>query len=147
VTERLATLAGDLVELLRRQPEHRLRSLSLRMAEVAEAHVGLGDPRLEEAIAALRAGRIGNGVMRTRLQQLTDELDEVAWDLQDRVKSGSAANEEYMKAFARARAVSAAWFALDPDPVKAAVEATYEAQAAINDLALIRREISSVISS
>ena len=52
-----------------------------------------------------------------------------------------------MKAFARARAVSAAWFALDPDPVKAAVEATYEAQAAINDLALIRREISSVISS
>jgi len=39
-------------------------------------------------------------------------LDDVAWNIQERAESGSATQEEYLQAFAKARAAAAVGFAL-----------------------------------
>lgn len=145
VSDRLAAVARDLVDLLRKQPEPGLRALAVRMAELADARNHVADHRLDAALAKLRAGDAGDTEARARLGQLVGELDNAAWDLQDRVRAGSARHQEYALAFARARAVSTIWFALDEDPLTAATEAAYEAQAAVGDLALIRKEIMSAV--
>lgn len=64
-------------------------------------------------------------------------------DLQDRVEEGSADRSEYLTAFARARAAMALWFALEADPLTAAMESAYEAEAATDDNVL-RREIAAI---
>jgi hypothetical protein len=98
--------------------------------------VSLKDPRLDRALGDLERGEV-DGAQRAAMQRLTDELDEAAWNIQAKVDSGQATNEQYLKSFALARAASATAFALEPDPRKAAMEAVYEAQAALGDLKLV----------
>ena len=147
MSDRLATIAPDLVDLLRRQPEHRLRAIAVRMAELAEAHGGIADHRFDDALASLRAGHLGDTESRQPLLELASELDGVAWDLQDRVKGGTAPEEDYLVAFARGRAASTLWWGLDISAINAANGSVYEAHAMVGDLATIRSEIASVISA
>lgn len=95
--------------------------------------VALKDPRVDRALDDLERGKV-DGPHQAAMKRLTDELDEAAWNLQAKVNSGQATNESYLRSFALARAASATTFALDPDPRKAAMEAVYEAQAALADL-------------
>jgi hypothetical protein len=67
------------------------------------------------------------------LKSLLDELDELAWDIQDEAEAGNVPWDRYSEAFARARAANSLLFALSPDPFVAATEAAYEANAATND--------------
>jgi hypothetical protein len=76
-------------------------------------------------------------VPRDQLASLVDELDEIAWSIQEAVDEGSSGTE-YLSAFGRARAVAAVLYATDPDPEIAALEAVYEAgSATADDLAVI----------
>jgi hypothetical protein len=141
VSWRLSTIAPDLVEQLEREPEPRLRALTEGVVDAALRATDVQDEAVERALEALRAGRYGDSAERDAAKRLADELDEVAWDLQERVDAGEADQEDYLAAFRRARAVAALWFALDEDPPTAAMEAAYEARAATDD-GVVRRELA-----
>lgn len=141
MTARLATVAPDLVEVLGRKSPAQLRAIAVQASVWIVDEVGLVDPRLDAAFAALREMRVGRSPERDALKLLVDELDERAWDVQDEVDAGRARQEEYLVAFSLARAASAAWFALDGDSLQSALEAVYEAQAATGDLAGVRRRV------
>ena len=142
MSRRLDSIARDLAEQLEREPEPRLRRVAERVALAALGEVSLEDDRVDRAVDALRAGRFGETAERAALKALVDELDEAAWDLQDEVEAGQADQGSYLAAFGRARAAMALWFALDGDPLEAAMEAAYEAEAATDDR-LLRREIAA----
>jgi hypothetical protein len=68
------------------------------------------------------------------VQQLVNELDAVAWDLQEKAEVGTVPYQAYNAAFRRARAAASISFALGSDALSAALEAVYEAHAATADL-------------
>lgn len=143
---RLATVAPDLVEVLSHEQPVRLRTITIDVCEWIVGRVGLIDPKVDAALAALREGHAGDSPERQALKGLADELDERAWDMQDRVEEGSAPMDQYLAAFALARAASAVWSASDHDPIQSALEAVYEAQAATGDLAAVRRRVQDVLA-
>jgi hypothetical protein len=129
MTFRLDAIAPDLAQRLRGSKEVALRRVAGAASGVAISSAGLLDPRAVAAQRALLAGT-REAVDRESVDGLTKELDEEQWTLQERAQLSDAAQAAYLRAFAQARAASALWFALDDDPLKAAQEAVYEAQAA-----------------
>lgn len=146
MTSRLSSVAADLVEQLEAQQPARLRQAAAGAVDLAVARTGVSAPPLDAALAALQEGRFGDSADRVAVLQLADELDEIAWDLQERSEAGTATPEAYMAAFGRARAVAAVGFALDADALAAALEAVYEAQAAVADLDAIRAVVGSALA-
>ncbi|MFM9559373.1 hypothetical protein ACKI19_44870, partial [Streptomyces caniscabiei] len=72
------------------------------------------------------------------VNSLVEELDNLQWDVQDRVDTGDADAHEHLYAFSRARAAE--------DPRSAAMEGLYEAAIAIDDLDSLRDVIEHVVS-
>ena len=97
--------------------------------------MGLADRRLT-AVDLNDHGEATPG-QRDALQLLVDELDETAWATRARQHAGIATDEEYLRDFRKARAASAMWFALDPDPLTAAIQSAYEAYHAVADSAVL----------
>lgn len=142
---RLGTVAPDLVELLRDQPPTRRRTVALRASGWIVERTALADPRIDAAFLASRNGRLGETDQREAVKQLEDELDERAWGVHEDLEAGRADNEEYLAAFARARAAGAVSWAMDDDDLNAALEAVYEAQAATGELGAVRRLIEEAL--
>jgi hypothetical protein len=142
MTWRLNTVAPDLVERLEGEGDPELRRLTANVVEAALREQEVRDESVERGLDGLRNGRYGDAEDRAAVKALADRLDELAWDLQDQVDAGEAEQEDYLAAFRKARAATALWFALDPDPRTAAIEAVYEAQAATDD-GVVRREIAA----
>jgi hypothetical protein len=142
MTVRLATVAADLVQLLERKPPQQLRTVATDVSEWIVQQVELVDPRVDAGLTALRESHVGPSPERDSLKALVDELDERAWDIQDLADDGNATQEQYLEAFALARAASAVWFALDGDALQSALECVYEAQAAKGDLAGVRQVLA-----
>jgi hypothetical protein len=83
-----------------------------------------------EVLRALDASDIRSAVRRrSDLEALVTVLDKEYWDLSD--SSGSSDGVDARRAFARARAVNALASALALNPVEAALDAIYEAQASL----------------
>ncbi len=133
VRTRLDSVSPELAERLRGSSADALRRVAAAVGDLAVKRVSLADPRLERALSIL-AGRRAEGGERVELEALVEELDEAAWETQARVHAGRAPEDEYLRAFRKARAASSVAFALDPDPKAAAMEAVYEAQAAVGDV-------------
>jgi hypothetical protein len=142
VSWRLNTIAPDLVEELERREEAQLRVAAESVVRAALRAADVRDESVEQGLTALGAGRYGDPDVRSAVKGLADRLDELAWDIQERVDAGEADQKDYLAAFRKARAATALWFALDEDPRTAAIEAAYEAQAATDD-GLVRREIAA----
>jgi hypothetical protein len=141
---RLETRSAELSQLIEAADADPQRRIAVKVAEAALAAVPIDEPELAPALADLASGRwAGDGVQAATT--LTDRLDNLAFDLQDEVDEGTAEQAEYLEAFRRARAVSAVAFALDADPRNAALEAAYEAEAATEDLGLIRGIVGEVL--
>lgn len=141
---RLDGIAADLLDQLTSMPAPRQRRVAGAVVGAALRQVAVDDERINDASAAPRERRYGDSSARAGVTALTNELDEDAWEIQDRVDAGHADPQEYLPGFGRSGAVGSLSFALDEDPVVAAVEAAaYEARAAVDDGA-IRREIASV---
>jgi len=113
--------------------EQAQRRVALTVSRLAVDRARIADPRLGAAFKRLQGGRYGDSPERSAVQALTEELDRAAWDVQDLVEGGTADESEYFAAFVKARATNAVWYAFDLDPLAAAAEATYEANAAIGD--------------
>ena len=131
--------APELVRLVRGADAAHQRAYARAVVRLALERNGLDDPRLAPALAALDAGRSADPSVRPGVERFVAELDELAWDEQDR-----GAEEEYGVAFMRARAAGAVAAALDDDPETAAYEATYEANAAIEDVPALRAALEGV---
>lgn len=146
MTARLATVAADLVQVLERKPSEQLRTVATQVSEWIVGQVELVDPRADAGLAALREAQVGPSPARDSLKVLVDELDERAWAIQDQSEEGNATQQQYLDAFALARAASAVWFALDSDALQSALDCVYEAQAATGDLAGVRRSLQDLLS-
>jgi hypothetical protein len=103
---------------------------------------GLTDRRLDAALTALRNARFGQTAEQAAVQQLADELDNIAWELQEQSEIGAVPDEAYRAAFGRARAASSVGFALGSNALSAALDAVYEAHAATDDLAAVRAVVA-----
>jgi hypothetical protein len=105
------------------------------------------DPRLTAAQERLAKGEYGDTPERHAVQALIEELDEVAWNIQEEVDSGKRSYDDYSKGFAKARAANVAWCALDRDPYNAASETLYEAQHALDDAEELYASIRPALTS
>jgi hypothetical protein len=108
------------------------RDFAAAMSAAALAHVGVAHPTLIRASAALRM-HDQDATLLAEVRAVVQELDEVAWDVQDladaKKAEGLDATKEiqaYEQAFCRARAAGAVEQAF-AEPLTAAMEAAYEA--------------------
>jgi len=140
---RLSTIAPDLAAWLERQSRERLRGAAANAARLAVERTRLTDSRLDAALTVLRDGQFGRMPEQSGVQQLVDELDAAAWDLQDKAEVGAVPYQAYSAAFRRARAAASVGFALGSDALSAALEAVYEAHAATADLDAVQAAASA----
>jgi hypothetical protein len=145
VTTRLSTVAVDLDEQLRGLSAQALREVAAGVAAFAVARVSLADPRLDAAMASIEKGTPGNSTELSDMRSLVAELDEKAWDKQDRVERGLLPPQAYREAFTWARAAAAVAFALEPDALSAALESVYEAWAASTDIDGVRIAVQGAL--
>ena len=103
----------------------------------------LTDSRLDAALTVLRNDQFGRTAEQSGVQQLADELDAAAWDLQEKAEVGTVPYQAYSVAFRRARAAASVGFALGLDALSAALEAVYEAHAATADLDAVQAAASA----
>lgn len=145
MTSRLATIAPDLVEAITSAREETVRAISDALPNWVVQEVNLADPRVIEGLAALREQRCGESGVRTAVKAAADELDKRSWDVQELLEKGVATDDQYFAVFACARAATAVWYALSDDPLIAALESAYEAQAATGATDEVRRIVYDVI--
>jgi hypothetical protein len=138
-------VALDLAEQLESQPIQALRRVAAEAAGLAVTRIQLADPRLDAALATVRKGALSDPAERSRVRELTAELDEIAWDMQDKAEQGILPRQAYHEAFARARASAAVGFALEPDTLYAARESVYEAWHAIADPDAVRMAVINAL--
>jgi hypothetical protein len=125
----LAQISPALVERLRQSEDDVRNGLVERVCLLAVERADVADPTLAEGLDAIRSRRFGNQELRSRLDVLTEELDEAAWDIQD---DDDAGDDEYWRAFVKARAAAAVAFAVD-GTLEASFDSLYEAYHAIDD--------------
>jgi hypothetical protein len=142
----LKKLAPDIVDLLEQADDAARRRAMIAAVELALQKSDLRVPQVVEAKTALAAGRTGDTPERAAVQALTDELDRAAWDLQDQVESGSAPQELYSAAFAKARAAAALAFAFEPNSLDGAFDVIYEANFAVEDLEGLRAVVTAAVN-
>ena len=147
MTSRLSTIAIDLVHQIEGLPPGVLRRVAAEAASLAVERTRLTDPRIGLALGAQTARNSEMPSALRAIEQLAEELDERAWDIQQLVDTGGASEEAYLEAFRQARAAAAVSYALDPDPQTAAFESVYEAQAAVVDLGAVRMAVTIAIAS
>ena len=109
------------------------RGLALFAAESAIASCGVKSPEVIEALRLLALGQRSAAMrLRPELERLAEELETPYFmELASTVDAPAPLSPAAHAAFGRARAVSALSCALAEDPVDAALEATYEAQASV----------------
>ena len=142
---RLDTVAPDLSSEITKQSEARLRSVARAVARATAREHPIDDRRFHEAIETLELDRTEAAHVRRAVEDLVNELDAAAWDLQDQ-DEGSAEHVEYAARFDLARTASTAFWALDPDPQVAASESLYEAFAVLGDTR-VRGLLAGLLSS
>lgn len=143
---RLELIAPVLSAQLLRADERVLRRVALAVCQFAVQRTGLANDPVVASIDVLILNRATAHELRQRVESLVAQLDELQWQLQDAVERGEVDNGAYLAAFHRARAVHAVWFALDDNPVIAAIEATYEAHAATDDLPGLEELIHTLLA-
>lgn len=140
MNSRLDSQDRRLADWIRELSIEEARAIAGRAALAAVDTLGLDLPVIEEGRAAVQSRAPGIRI-QAELTRLTEELDEIAWRIQDSFEVGDGDGEpdqEYLGAFRRARAVSALSFALELDDLTAALEATYEAIAAMGRDPVVR---------
>ena len=110
-----------------------LRTMAEIGARIAVSETGLASPAVNDAVAALLAGRFGPGPVRDSLAAFVAELDSEAFDLEDAIADGQATEDEYLVVFQRARSATSLMWSLHEDAKTAAGNALYEAIAALGE--------------
>ncbi|MBK8208245.1 MAG: hypothetical protein IPK87_15820 [Planctomycetes bacterium] len=130
--KRLDTVARWLADLLRSAPASNLRRAIVVALEFAIDKSSFTDPLIEDGIECVRTGR-NDEAIRSQLLALGEQLDAEYFARAGDAKSGLIDEQDYLSAFARARAVAAIAAGLGPHLLEAAFESIYEAAAATED--------------
>ena len=111
----------------------RQRAVARAVVTEAAGARPVDDPRYERAAQALERKQYGDPGGLREMMALVADLDDEQWRCQEAVDRGDAAMHEYVAAFERARAANSLLCALDADARWAALEASYEALAALDE--------------
>jgi hypothetical protein len=129
---RLKTISSDLASSLNNANSVKRRAAELAACEFALGKAGVEHNLVEEAVEAIRAGEVLTPDRTVAIDALVAKFDDEYFNLQEAAGEGKATVEDYLRAFSKARAVSAVSFAGRGTPDGAA-EAIYEAAAAVGD--------------
>ena len=125
---RLDSVARDLRAQLEGLDDGELRRIAHAVAHRAVSQTRLEETSVGDAFEAV--GRPGQAAVREVVREAVQRLDEEAWEAGDEAEAGRGSEAAHAAAFARARAAAAVEWALDDDPLTAALESVYEAHAA-----------------
>jgi hypothetical protein len=142
---RLEFIDAEQSEMLKQATISELRNAAKTACQFALERTSFSHPILEEGLEALEKSQCGDVSLQNKLQSLVDRLDEIQWDLQEKMAEGSIELSDYLAAFYTARAVNSLYFALNADPFVAASEAIYEAHAATDELVTLKQKILQVL--
>jgi hypothetical protein len=127
----LEILSRDLVAELQRVSSAKQRAASLAASEFAISHAQVEHPLVDKALGKLRTMGVFTPQEKAQIDALTAQLDEEYFSLQEAAEEGRASAEDYLRVFAKARAVAALAFAGNEDSFRGATESIYEAAATI----------------
>jgi hypothetical protein len=127
---RLDSKAPALADIFRNSTPEKQRRAAVVACEAALFIVGLNGAEADEALRALRDGRLGNASLRERLTALSARLDDEYFRVNEECEASK--KPEALALFARARAASALAFSLSDDSTQLH-EAIYEAMSAVSD--------------
>ncbi|MEZ2226359.1 MULTISPECIES: hypothetical protein [unclassified Microcoleus] len=144
---RLEIIAPEQSEMLKQATISEQRNAAKAACKFAIERTSLSHPILDEGLEALEKGQCGDVSLQNKLQSLVDRLDEIQWDLQEKMGEGNIKLSDYLAAFHTARAVNSLYFALYADPFVAASEAIYEAHAATDELVTLKQKILEVFKA
>ena len=142
---RLSVISPELASLLSGMSASQLLFASAAAVDWALRDVEIADPRLASGRDALAGQEFGDSVVRSGVAELVEELDAVAWDIQD--GDNSADSTAYLKAFRRARAVNALWNALAGANLEDIMDCVYEAFATGDSTASLEGAIHAMADS
>ncbi|WP_157756679.1 hypothetical protein [Plantactinospora sp. KBS50] len=125
-------ISPQLVDKLRRSTDETRHRIVERACLLAVQRADVAAPKLTEALDAIRRRKLSPPDLRSEIDALTQELDEIAWDIQDRIEAGDATEAEYRRAFVKARAAAAVGFALEGS-LAASFDSLYEAYYAVDN--------------
>ena len=128
---RLETVSPDLVNGIEKASDAQKRAICTAVATLAVRTTKLNDTAVDAGLRALESGRYGPGPVTVGLERVAEDLDNQYFKAYQQFEAGKCDKAAYQELFAKARAVSAVFFALEKDPFHAAAEATYEAISAI----------------
>jgi hypothetical protein len=144
---RLEFIDAEQSEMLKQATIAEQRNAAKVACKFAIERTSLSHPILDEGLQALEKDRYGDFSLQNKLQSLVDRLDEIQWDLQEKMGEGSIELSDYLAAFHTARAANSLYFALNADPFVAASEAIYEAYAATDELVTLKQKILEVFQA
>lgn len=147
MTTRLEAVAPGLARLVGKASPSQRRRAAVRAAVLALEASGLDDVRVRDLLAVVESGAVvGASPERAAVEALVAALDTAHWDRQDRRASGEDIGDGQLIAFSRARAAAACYFAAERDTRLAAVEALYEAGAAVEDHEYLWLDVTALLT-
>jgi hypothetical protein len=146
MSTRLAAIAPELADQISQATHAQQKQIATHLALLAVDSVDLHDPVLDATVTALRENTPADVSAQDAVNRLTEQLDQIAWDLQERAEAGTASDDDYAIAFRRARAANTVAFALSDDAATAALETAYEAEAATEDIESVRAAVHGIIN-
>lgn len=130
---RLQLIAKDVLGELVSADGSRLRRVAAAICKFAIERAGLESHLVNEAMRYLVSGQAVPMRIRTDLEDLVDQLDETYFDLKEVAEATNKGDETWHPMFHKARAAAAVLFACEEDPLRAASESAFEANAAAHD--------------
>lgn len=144
---RLEFIDAEQSEMLKQATIAEQRNAAKVACKFAIERTSLSHPILDEGLQSLEKDRYGDFSLQNKLLSLVDRLDEIQWELQEKIGECSIELSDYLAAFHTARAVNSLYFALNADPFVAASEAIYEAHAATDELVNLKQKILEVFQA
>ncbi len=144
---RLELLDKELSARLERASNSQLRKAAKVACRFALDRASASHPILDRSLEAIELGNYEDSTFTAQLESFVNQLDEIQWDLQEKMDEGNAELSAYLAAFQRARAANSVYFALNADALVAATESIYEAHAATDDLATLKENILAELNS
>lgn len=144
---RLEMLDLNFSDMLTKASKMQQRKAAKLACKFALERTQIQEPIVRQGLEALELGRYGDSSILAKLQSLANHLDEIQWDLQEKMESGGTDLSTYLAAFKRARAATALYFALNADALVAATESIYEAYSATDRFDVLKKAIINKLES
>ncbi|MFT3684735.1 MAG: hypothetical protein QM783_07350 [Phycisphaerales bacterium] len=130
MTSRLEILSASLAAKLYEAPLIKQRLACVAACELATKKARVENPLVVNALGQLRNGHVFTPQEKAEIDAIVAQLDDEYFNLQEEAEAGGVSAEDYLRVFAKARAIAAISFAGSKEKA-ALAEAIYEAAAAV----------------